>query len=232
MQQLGCTSVPSLELAQSLIKDFITFAKKPSEQLKSLPMIAPRFAANFMTAVSDLYLNESRNNCQPPPSLILEVFTDWITENPVICLASQQQLALPTGAIAMPVSTPLSNLIRWCVLAPIYDSKESYSKLHLGLLQSLLQSSPASPNLPATALNAQHLGLIINTLQSQARKIEPFDQTDKNSGIELSLERFAQAIQVGLSSRAIFGNISQLICRLETLPHNILMDIVIKVNKN
>lgn len=42
MQQLGCTSIPSSELAQNLVKDFVTFSRKTSEQLKQLPLVAPR----------------------------------------------------------------------------------------------------------------------------------------------------------------------------------------------
>lgn len=42
MQQVGCTSVASTELAQSLVKDFVIFSKKTSEQLRQLPMVAPR----------------------------------------------------------------------------------------------------------------------------------------------------------------------------------------------
>lgn len=39
MQQLGCTSPPSLQLAQYLDTDFVVFSRKSSEQLKSLPVI-------------------------------------------------------------------------------------------------------------------------------------------------------------------------------------------------
>uniref|UniRef100_U5ERW7 Uncharacterized protein n=1 Tax=Corethrella appendiculata TaxID=1370023 RepID=U5ERW7_9DIPT len=234
LQQLGSSSLPSLELAQCIVRDFITFSNKSSEQLKSLPMVAPRFVANFMTAVTDLYFNSSRGSLVGPPELLLEVITDWVSENPSICLASQQQLALPSGAIAMPPMTALSGLIRWCVLAPmIQNTKQTYSKLHLAILQSLMEAAP--PNTaPPTAINSQHLGLIISTLQNESDQI-----VKKNPGINLknnpflstSLERFAQAIQVALTSRCIFGNIPQLICRLETLPNNKLLQIVIKANK-
>ena len=41
IQQLGATSAPSLELAQSLVQDFIVYSNKSSLQLKELPDIAP-----------------------------------------------------------------------------------------------------------------------------------------------------------------------------------------------
>lgn len=230
MQQLGCTSQPSLELARNLVKDFVTFARKASEQLKTLPMLAPRFSANFMTAVTDLYLNETKGEMLAPPEILLEVFTEWVSENPSLCLASQQPLALPTGAIAMPVIPPLAGLIRWCVLAPLITTKSCYSKLHLSILQSL-QQTPQTNGQP-TALNVQHLGLIINSLLLQVESLRKINRNPENDEmIQMSLERFAQAVQVALSTRCIYGSTAQLLCRLESLPHNQLMEIVIKANK-
>lgn len=238
MQQLGCTSSASTEIAKSLVKDFVTYSKKTSEQLKMLPMVAPRFASNFMTAVADLYMNESfgTGGLVSPPDMLLEVFTEWITENPSLCLASQQPLALPSGAIAMPVVTPLAGLIRWTVLAGIQPSNKpqniiAYSKLHLGLLETILQIPP--PNGPATAINSQHLIQIIHPLNAYARKLNIDNIVPETCEyFQLSLEKFAQAIQVALHSKCIYGSIPQLLGLLESLPTNHLMDIVIKTNKN
>lgn len=232
MQQLGCTSSPSLELAQCLITDFVTFSNNSSEQLKTLPMVAPRFSANFMTAVADLYLNDKKiNQLIAPPEILLDVITEWVSDNPSLCFASQQPLALPTGAIAMPVISPIAGLIRWCVLAPICNSNTNlYSKLHLGILESLLQVSNSGGS--TAALNVLNLTSIINVLKAKSdamikENINP--QTDEQ--IQTSLERFAQAIQVAFSSRCIFGNIQQLLCLLETLPDNTLLNLIIKSNK-
>lgn len=230
MQQVGCTTPPSLEVAQSLVSDFIIFSRKTSEQLKQLPLVAPHFAANLMTAVADLYLNDQRGNLSPPPDALLDVFCEWVTENPSLCLASQQPLALPAGAITMPVVTPLAGLIRWSVLAPIVSNTGTYSNLHLSLLQTLLE---IVSNGPPTALNAQHLALIINPLKNQAahlisEKIDPSQDAD----FQKCMERFAQAVQVGLTSNCVYGNIPQLLCALETLPPHNLMKIVIAANKS
>lgn len=105
MQQVGCTTSQVLEVAQALVSDFITFSKRTSEQLKQLPLVAPHFAANLMTSVADLYMQERTGGSTaliPPPDALLDVFTEWISENPALCFAAQQPLALPSGAIAMP----------------------------------------------------------------------------------------------------------------------------------
>ncbi|TMW51638.1 hypothetical protein DOY81_003288 [Sarcophaga bullata] len=230
MQQVGCTTPPALEVAQSLVSDFIIFSRKTSEQLKQLPLVAPHFAANLMTSVADLYLNEQRGGLTAPPDALLDVFCEWVTENPSLCLASQQPLALPVGAIAMPVVTPLAGLIRWSVLSPIVSNRATYSSLHLSLLQTLLE---IVSNGPPTALSAQHLSLIALPLKNHAvrllsEKIEPSQDED----FQRCMERFAQAVQVGLSCNCVYGNVPQLLCTLESLPSNNLMKIVISAHKS
>lgn len=224
MQQLGCTSQSSLELVEHLIEDFVTYSNsgKVCDQLESLPMIAPRFVANFMTAVCELYLTDARGNKgdNAPPEIILNVFSDWVFESPDLCLASQQPLALPAGAIAMPVTTPFAGLIRWCVLAPLFDPKQNYGKLHLAILRCL-QEMPPSSGLPS-AINAQQLVAIVNSIQLKTGE----QSEDLASKIELSLERFAQSLQVALTCNCIYGNMHLLFARLESLPPNPLMDMV------
>lgn len=229
MQQVGCTTPPSIEVAQSLVSDFIIFSRKISEQLRQLPMVAPHFAANLMTAVADLYLNDQRGSLAAPPDGLLDVICEWITENPSLCLASQQPLALPVGAIAMPVVTPLAGLIRWSVLSPIVSNRSSYSNLHLSLLQTLLE---IVNNVPPTALNAQHLAMIAAPLKSYAARLTA-DGIDpsQNDDFLKCLERYAQAVQVALSTKCVYGNIPQLLCTLESLPPHSLLKIIISANK-
>uniref|UniRef100_A0A336NA53 CSON010734 protein n=1 Tax=Culicoides sonorensis TaxID=179676 RepID=A0A336NA53_CULSO len=231
MQQVGFQSVTSIELAKNLVQDFVVFSSKASQQLSDLPKIAPRFACNFMTAVTCLYLVET-NQKSPliePPFLLLELFTNWITENPSLCLASQQPLMLPSGMLSMPNETPLAGLIRWSCVAALISKKEIYSKLHLSILQSLLQAKPVTG--PPVALNATHLQLIVTIFQLRVEEMGK--SADKSEAVQLSLERFAQCIQVAMASQCIYGNIPQLIIRLESLrPTNQLMQIVINNYKN
>lgn len=228
MQQVGITA--SLDLAESLVNDFVTYSysSRVCDQLDSLPMIAPRFAANFMTSVCELYLTDARGGtpANPPPPQILEVFSDWVfDDNGSLCLASQQPLTLPLGAIAMPSTTPFAGLIRWCVLAPLYDPTHNYGKLHLAILRSM-QKMP-TPSGPPSAINAQQLVGIVNTLQLKLLE----SGGDVGKQIELSLERFAQAVQVALTCNCIYGSTHLLLARLESLPPNPLMEIVIKTNR-
>ncbi|CAD6994087.1 uncharacterized protein C7orf26 homolog [Ceratitis capitata] len=229
MQQVGCMNQPSLEVAQSLVSDFITFSRKTSEQFKQLPMVAPHFAANLMTTVADLYMNEQNSALTPPPDALLDIFTEWISENPSLCLASQQPLALPSGAIAMPVVTPLAGLLRWAVLAPMFSNRISYSNLHLWLLQTMLQIVNSGP---PTALNAQHVAQMVTQLQAYVARLQTDNvEPTKDAAYQKSVERLAQAVQVAIKVNCMYGNIPQLLCTLETLPPHPLMTMVIKANK-
>jgi hypothetical protein len=59
MQQLGCSSKYSLQLADGLVNKFFTFIGTQSTSLHLLPQNAPLFTANLMTALSELYFNPS-----------------------------------------------------------------------------------------------------------------------------------------------------------------------------
>lgn len=61
MQQLGCSSKYSLQLADGLVKKFFTFINAENKSLYLLPQNAPLFTANLMTSLSELYFNTSNN---------------------------------------------------------------------------------------------------------------------------------------------------------------------------
>lgn len=234
MQQIGPNSLPCLELAQRLIEDFVIFQKTCCDQLKSLPKVAPRFAVNFMTSVSDLYFKEINGDIATPPETLIELFTEWISEDPTLCSEAQPPLDLLPGSIPMALIPPIEGLIRWCALSPLYLSitELSYSKLHLSLLQSLTQSAQKNASPPPTPINAQSLNTIIDSVRNEAERNRAKGlDSNKDERMQVCLERFAQAIQLGIIAKIIIGGIPQLLCRLETLPQSQLMQMVIRSQK-
>lgn len=229
MQQVGCKTPPSLEVAQNIVSDFISFSRKTPEQLKQLPMVGPHFTANFMVAVADLYLNEKRGGVlTPPPDALLDAITEWTTENPLLCQAPQQPLVLPAGAIAMPFATPLAGLLRWVVLAPLVSNRPAYSHLHLSLLHTLMQMANSGDSTP---LHSQDLMQIVTSLQKYcARLAEAKVDAEEDPAYLKCMERFAQAVQIALTSNCITNQI-QLLCVLENLPQHALMKIVLAAHK-
>lgn len=184
-----------------------------------------------MTSVSDLYFKEIECDIATPPDSLIELFTEWISENPSLCCETQPPLDLPSGAIPMALNPPIEGLIRWCTLSPLFLPLNdlTYSKLHLSVLQSLTQ---ASQNTTSTTINALMLNTVVDSIRNQAERyrlqnINP--NTDER--MQICLERFAQSIQLGIISRIIAGSIPQLLHRLETLPQNPLMDMVLQTQK-
>lgn len=155
--------------------------------------------------------------------MLVELFTNWMKQYPTLCLTQQSPLALPVGAVPMPIVTPMAGLIRWSVLAPIHAQASVdanvFGQLHLSVLQCLSQIPSVAPKL--SSVNALHLAPIVAALQ----------QNSNEECLQISLERFAQSIQLALTARTVSGNINQLLCRLDTLQHNPLLQIVVKTHK-
>lgn len=85
---------------------------------------------------------------------------------------------------------------------------------------------------PATPLNAHSLTAVIEAIKNNAEAIRKNRADPENDDrLQICLDRFAQAVQLALSSGIIAGSIPQLLCRLETLPQNSLLKIVINMQK-
>lgn len=209
-----------------------------------------------MTSVCGLYFRESDGDIASPPDTLIELFTEWLIESPNLCTEAQPVLELLSGAIPMPLIPPIEGLISWCTLSPLFLTLPdlTYSKLHLALLQSLTQvmrlfhsicvilclvwkssnlskilcyqasqNNSSSTDVPASSLNT-----VIDSIKNQAERnrlknIDP----NRDERMAICLERFAQAIQVGIVSRVITGSIPQLLHRLQTLPSNTLLTMVL-----
>ncbi|KAF5273287.1 hypothetical protein FQR65_LT04709 [Abscondita terminalis] len=242
MQQLGNTSPNSNQLAKSLINDYFVLSPNIVNKLNVLPHIAPQFTANFLTAVANMYFADGKKEAICFPSLnLLETITLWVNENNGLCIAAQQtQSSLPPGAIAMEATTPIAGLLKWCILAPIYNqNSELYGKLHLGLLNSILEIPQTNP--PRAILAAhlvQPVGVILRVLIDQQNQLKKMDRSiDKqkvlfeNEQLQLALDRFAQAVQVALSVNCVYGNMEDLFYQLQQLPQNRLLQIIIHTHK-
>lgn len=264
MQHLGCTSKFSLDLAQGLVKDYFVLIPKAVSGLQDLPQLAPQFTANFLTAVAEMYgVVEKRYIFSPPPDTLLEVITQWVSDNPTLCLAAllvNLQLVLPTGGVPVVAITPFAGLFKWCVLAPLHyasplntndnmtsnhNTSESpfYSRLHLALLESLLECYTPSPGLhhagasgSENIISAQHLAVIVEPITRWLKELNRMeDEAARMRGetaLQLALDRFAQVIQVALVTHCVYGNIQELFGQLEMLPENRLLRIVINTHRN
>lgn len=151
-----------------------------------------------------------------------------------MCIAAQQNPPmLPPGAIAMESNTPIAGLLRWCVLAPLYNqNSELYVQLHLALLDSILEIPFTSP---AKAISAQSISMIIRSIGTHVSNLKKqnknLNEIIDNVALQKSLDRQAQAIQVALYVKCVYGKVDELVNQLQMLPYNKSMKIVINTHK-
>lgn len=79
LQQMGCSSPQSLQLAENIIQDHFHLNTSNQIALKSLANMAPQFVANFITAVTELYMKDIQGVKKLPPKNLLEVITSWVS---------------------------------------------------------------------------------------------------------------------------------------------------------
>lgn len=73
------------------------------------------------------------------------------------------------------------------------------------------------------------MGTVIESIRNEAERFR-LKGIDPNvdERMQMCLERFAQSVQLGIISHVITGSIPQLLCRLDSLPQNTLLRMVIK----
>lgn len=76
------------------------------------------------------------------------------------------------------------------------------------------------------------LGAIVDSICNQTERFRLQDvNPNTDERMQTCLERFAQSIQLGIMSRIITGSVPQLLHRLETLPTNTLLAMVLQNQK-
>lgn len=96
----------------------------------------------------------------------------------------------------------------------------------------LLFSQASQNSSETTTINAMTLGTIVDSICNQTERLR-MQKIDPNTDerMQICLERFAQSIQLGIMSRVITGSVPQLLHRLETLPSNPLLTMVLQNQK-
>nr|CAD7448001.1 unnamed protein product [Timema bartmani] len=227
--QLGCNSQFSLNLAEGLVKDYFVLVPKAVSGLQDLPQLAPHFTANFLTSVAEMYTSgDKRQVLTPPPNTLLEVVTQWVSDNPPLCLAAL------LNKTATAVTTPFVGLFKWCILSPLYycgrtsstEHSTLYSRLHLALLESLVRcGKPLAAN-GKTVISVQHVVSIVDPLIRWYKEVDKLP--DGSKAVELALDRLAQAVQIGLFTGCIAGDKEELLKMLDMLPEHRVLKLVIK----
>lgn len=81
-------------------------------------------------------------------------------------------------------------------------------------------------------MNAHSLTAVIEAIKNNAEIIRKTQsEAESEERLQICLDRFSQAVQLALTSNIIAGSIPQLLCRLETLPPNTLLKMVVAAHK-
>ncbi|XP_031843465.1 integrator complex subunit 15 [Nomia melanderi] len=216
MQQLGSTSPQSVGLARHVLNDYFVLTPKSIDKLKQLPILAPHFTANLLTAIGEVYEDKD------PPTELLRLVGEWIDENPSLLLTPlMDNPALPTGGIPMTPITPIAGLFRWCILCPLrlkntencQEQKKLYSKIQQLLMDSVLRLKNSGNN--KHAISAQHFAATTRALSSNLGS----HSTASLPARDLAMERLAQAISAAMSANCIYGNKQELLALLQPLAY-------------
>ncbi|XP_029677605.1 uncharacterized protein C7orf26 homolog isoform X1 [Formica exsecta] len=219
MQQLGSTSLQSVGLARHILNDYFVLTPKSIDKLKQLPVLAPHFTANLLTAIGEVYEDKD------PPMELLRLVGEWIDENPSLLLTPlMDNPALPTGGIPMTPITPIAGLFRWCILSPLrHDAAENtegqqetrkfHSKVQQLLMDSVLRLNNSGSN--KHAISAQHLASTTRLLTTNLQNRANIDTASR----DLAMERLAQAVSAAMSANCIYGNKQELLALLQPLSY-------------
>lgn len=110
MQQLSSISLQSVGLARHVLNDYFVLTPQSIDKLKQVPIFAPHFTANLLTAIGEVYEDKD------PPTKLLRLIGEWIDENPSLLLSPlTDNPALPSGGIPMTPITPIAGLFRYLV---------------------------------------------------------------------------------------------------------------------
>ncbi|XP_071647624.1 integrator complex subunit 15 isoform X2 [Temnothorax longispinosus] len=219
MQQLGSTSPQSVGLARHVLNDYFVLTPRSIDKLKQLPVLAPHFTANLLTAIGEVYEDKD------PPTELLRSVGEWIDENPSLLLTPlMDNPALPTGGIPMTPITPIAGLFRWCILSPLRndttestesreESRKFYSKVQQLLMDSVLRLNNSDSN--KHAISAQHLASTTRLLTANLQNRPNVEKVSR----DLAMERLAQAVSAAMSANCIYGNKQELLALLQPLSY-------------
>ncbi|XP_078676552.1 integrator complex subunit 15-like [Branchiostoma floridae x Branchiostoma belcheri] len=219
--QEGTASPPVLTLLTSVIQDYCMLMPGTLHTLRKVDKTSPSFACQFVTIVTGLYQLKPVSSSHPPPAL-LEVIAEWVAGNPRICLAS-----LKDTKGSAPV-TPIPGLCHWCVKSPLVQNPEKnapeeailYSKLHLGVLQSLLAAQTIAPN--AKLLPVPTVEEIVADLRALVSA-----SGQQGEAVQTAVERLAQVMQVAMATGCTHLSRKQVAGVCGKLPENRLLGLIL-----
>jgi len=190
-----------------LLTDEISyFAHSNFAKILALPTISPIFINGLCYMFAEL------DKVELPKPLVQRMVNEFVTTaSPPLFLTFMVPAHMEVGAFL------LGTFFRWSVLSELQSQGESYSKMHLKILECMSSIEPTSPTKPV--VYTKFFEVIIDSLLQAAK-------TTESEAIQRSILKLAQLVQA--SKPFLYGNIPILMERLSQLPKNSLMSLVVK----
>ena len=184
-------------------------------------------------------------NLQQIPLKLLKIITRWLKDDSCLCLTSlssplSSRMNRWTSPNKSNTQTPTPGLVRWCVKAPLLaetscrelnnkydasatqqekgDSVESCSAddtwhdLHLAVLETMLSLRSLEDAAQLELLTITDMNRIVNELLQLSSRL------DRNERVLLGLDRFAQFLQISLTTGAFRCSLIDLRRICQALP--------------
>ncbi|EDO36968.1 predicted protein [Nematostella vectensis] len=255
-----------VKIASSIVDDYTCLVPASLPFLESVSFISPPLACQLIITQTSVYTMKpqpDRDETEAQPSnTLVKVIVKWISTNLGICLAKPNNtfLSLPSlhnPPMSEPAATPLPTcpvlgLLTWTVLQPLVclvDQEEStrdlYSELQLGILQTLVRSGRNKMNpkdememepgevmdesdLLRHLLKGEELHSLTSTVTSfiDNLKHNAIAKGAVQEKIDLALDRLAQVLQVAIATGCLSCTRDELLAICKSLPANRLLETI------
>lgn len=228
MQLYGCISEASMYLTKTILETHIK-SVNACKIYADLFQVSPIFCCSVMIAITNCFLSSS------PPVHVCEIILNWVSSNPEKCYAAFK-MTLPRPFAHCRPQTPLPGLLFWCILSPFHKDSVSYAKatgksnvrdvfsdLHLAVLQCLLKARTMGDLIRCEVLPVESLVVIVDVIKKSI--------ASPKECMKVSLDRFAQSLEVALSSGCIYpqrSKLGELFILCCDLPYNRLLKVVLQ----
>jgi len=235
MHQMGPGSQKCQRLARSIVEEhLVVVSDAAAADLKDVSAIAPLFAANFMTAATEIYRPPFQ---KAPPHRLLDLCHSWLSTNPLLpftsALASTQQILPPSGgtgqagATTASLQTPLVGLAHWTIHGatyspadrprdPLRDCCDPEGRLHLCLLTALLEAKSRRSELKTTEV------IPVKKVTGLIQRFEDEGMPEDEAERQESLDRLGQFLEAVTAAQCLSGGPraagTEVISALKSLP--------------
>ncbi|PIK54942.1 hypothetical protein BSL78_08151 [Apostichopus japonicus] len=231
----------AMGLVDSILMDFCDLLPNTSHALERLPEVCPQFLNQLLPCVFSYLCVQGYKDeeFEPWTSIFLKISANWLSKNPNVCLLHATN-PFPQNATFHKVSKEKS--VRrgssWSpsplyVMHPLWNlksSRENHKEETLvvsKLFYYLIQAITATPQIERDGDKVYVIPRqdILNVVTEMKRKLKTI--VSSATAVEMSLDRLAEAVQIGNAAKQLEISSGEIEDFCEGLPPSHLLDIVL-----